>query len=422
MVILAALFIVACGAIFSDFILRIFSKTQLESLLDEKDAGFLTRFFCRPFVDDEDSASVSSSMLSAFMVGIYFCYGNLKLADSFSPMTASAVLLIPIVTAVAFMNILSRLHTESLLISLCRPVWFLSLPFRPFGKLLILIEKKIASVFGDSEEDAEEDREEIIAAVADGEHDGVVEGTEREMIQNIFDLKNFDISDIMTPRTDICAIKISESFNDAIVLASQKGYSRIPVYDENRDDIKGIFYVKDALEYWDIEDKNNPQLKDLIRTPFFVPETKSVGELMQEFLQQKNHLAIVLDEYGGTAGLVTIEDVVEEIVGEIQDEYDSEQNELLETVSENVFIVDARLHVHDMNETLNDKVLPEADDYETVGGFVLDQLGHVPVVDEEFVHEEIKFTVMSADDRKIEKIRVEKIIQEDLDHEDAGNG
>lgn len=414
-ILLVAFYILTCGAIFSDFVVWIFSRSQLENLLNEKGASSVTRFFCKPFCENEDSASISCSMLSILMTGVYFSYGIIKFDGWHSSVLRAVLLLAALLAAVPFMNIFSRLHTESILLGICRPLWFLIFPFRLISSFMVFTEKKIYSIFKEEEEEAEEDREEIIAMVTDGEHEGVVEENEREMIQNIFDLKNFDISDIMTPRTDICAINITESFEQAILTASEKGFSRIPVFGENRDDIKGIFYVKDALVYWNKEKDKTPQLKDILRRAVFVPETKSVGELMEEFLQQKRHMAIVLDEYGGTAGLVTIEDVVEEIVGEIQDEYDAEENELIENISDSEFIVDARFHVHDMNEKLGSKIVPETDDYETVGGFILDQLGHVPKVDESIVSEGIRFTVLSADDRKIEKIKVEKIPEEELE-------
>ncbi len=403
-----ALFVVTCGSIFSNFVAWIVSKSQLEELLEEIEASRLTRFFCSPFLNNEDATSISCSMFMAFMFGCYFSFGFFVLSKLFSFIVVACILILPLVLIIATINIFSRRQTERLLVGICRPTWFLIIPFRPFSALMIAIENKISSILGSVEEESEEDREEIIAAVTDGEHDGVVEGAEREMIKNIFDLKNFDISDIMTPRTDICAIDINESFDSAVTLASEKGFSRIPVYIDNRDKIKGIFYVKDALTYFGKQNKNTPSLKDIVREPFFVPETKGVGELMSEFQQQKNHLAIVLDEYGGTAGLVTIEDVVEEIVGEIQDEYDEEEISLIEVLSKDVFSVDARFHVHDMNEALGEKIIPEDDDFETVGGFVLDKLGHMPIVGESFVSDGFSFLVISADERKIEKVEVKK--------------
>jgi putative hemolysin len=338
-------------------------------------------------------------------------------SDVFGTIPTALLLLIPVIFFSAVLVVMARLYPEELLLKMVRPMWFFTMPLLPFANFFVGLEDKVWKMFSNDEEPDAEDREDIIAAVADGEHDGVVQEGEREMIQNIFDLKNFDISDVMTPRTDVCAVDISGGIDAAIDLAIEKGYSRIPVYEENRDNIKGIFYVKDILNYWALSTTKKPELQEIMREPFYVPETKNIGELMDELQHRKLHMAMVLDEYGGTAGLVTIEDIVEEIVGEIQDEYDEEEQSLISTVSDGVFEVDSRLHVHDMNEALTDKVIPETDDYETIGGFVLDRLGHVPEPSEFFIWEGLKFTIISADEKKIETIKVEKLPEEDIDEE-----
>jgi CBS domain containing-hemolysin-like protein len=333
--------------------------------------------------------------------------------------TLLAVLGVPFFVLILPAYSLARLRTEEVLIRLVRPLWVLSLPLRPVGHLLATVEDRLERIFHETEEDEEEeDREEIIAAVADGEHEGVVEEGEREMIVNIFDLRNSDLSDIMTPRTDICAIHTDATVEEAVRVALEKGFSRLPVYAETRDNIKGIFHVKDALNRWQ-PGEDGGDLAELLRPPIFVPETKKVGEFMRELQEKKMHMAVVLDEYGGTAGLATIEDVVEEIVGEIQDEHDPEEHVLVRPLEEDSFDVDARTHVHDMNEALGEKLLPEDGDFETIGGFILDHLGRIPAAKETFSWDGLAFTVVSSDERKIDRVRVERLLEEEEDEKAA---
>ncbi|MFH0910313.1 MAG: hemolysin family protein [Planctomycetota bacterium] len=391
----------------ADAVVRLFSRTQLEDLLDEREARPWRRYFCAPFLIHGEALSLSCSILSVCATGAYFGWGLLHAAsDGAGPWTA-ALLTVPLLLAAAAVNILARHRTEETLYFLAPLLWLITLPVRPAGALVIRLEERLARVLGRESENETEDREEILAAVTDGEHEGVVKENEREMIVNIFDLKDFDISDIMRPRTDICAVNVEEPLDAAVALALKRGYSRIPVFQETRDNIKGIFYIKDALRYWGGPREKMPSLREIMRPPFFVPETKSVGDLMRELQEKKMHLAIVLDEYGGTAGLVTIEDIIEEIVGEIQDEYDAEEGALLRTLGPGRLEADARVRVHDMNEALDDEILPETGDYETLGGFVLDRLGHVPQPGESLVWKAVRFTVLTANERKIGRVLVE---------------
>ncbi len=391
-----------------DAAVRMFSRTQMEEVLDKRKAGTWRRRLCYPFLHSQDALSLTCSLLAVMAVGLYYGWGLTRWEWQAGDAWLIAGLTLPLLGAAIVVNILARYRTEEVLHTLVPFLWLLTAPVRPLGLAIVRLEEWIHRAGGrDVEEEETEDREEILAAVTDGEHEGVVAEGEREMIVNIFDLKNFDIRDIMTPRTEICAIEAQESLQAAVALALREGYTRIPVFQDTRDNIKGIFHVKDALDYWRVPTETVPSLKSVMRQPLFVPETKSVADLMTEMQDKKAHIAVVLDEYGGTAGLVTMEDIVEEIVGEIQDEYDMEEGVRLRELGPGRFEMDARTHVHDVNEALGERVLPETEDYETLGGFVLDQLGHVPQPGETFAWEALRFTILAATERRIERIRVE---------------
>jgi len=244
--------------------------------------------------------------------------------------------------------------------------------------------------------------DEIRSMVSESEKNGAIEEEEREMIASIFELRDIDVAEIMTPRTDMVCIEADASLEELRTLANRCGYSRIPVFENTRDNIVGIVHVKNLLA-----DASRSALKarDVAQKPYFVPETKKVPELLQELRRQKIHMAVALDEYGGTAGLVTIEDIVEEIVGEIEDEYDPEAAEPLRRIDPGTIECTGRLPIDDLNDALNIEV-PEDESYDTVGGFVSAQLGHIPVKGETCRWRSIEFTVLEGTVREIRRLRV----------------
>lgn len=410
----------AGATMLADAAVFLLSRTQLEDVLDKGKAKASIRWFCGPFLRDGESLSICCALLSLISLMAYLLHGTVQwhLVSGYPLGYVIVALCAPLLLITLPLNSFARLRTEEAVVSMVRPLWFLTLPVRPIGTLVMRAERRLNEALSTEDEDDSEEREEIIAAVTDGEHEGVVAEQEREMIVNIFDLKETDVSDIMTPRTDLCSIAIEAAVSEAIDLARERGFSRIPVFEETRDDIKGIFFVKDALDHWQQPADSLPPLRELMRPPIFVPESKSVAELMRELQQKKMHMAIVLDEYGGTAGLVTIEDVVEEIVGEIQDEYDPEETVNLRALESGKFEVESRTHVHDMNEALGRRALPEDEDYETVGGFILNRLGHVPQAREVLTWEDLRFTILSADERRIGHVQIEVLPEEEPDEED----
>lgn len=228
---------------------------------------------------------------------------------------------------------------------------------------------------------------------------------EKEMIESIIQLRDVGVSEIMTPRTEMQCIDSTSPIKAAVEFAVESGHSRIPVYEGNRDNIIGILCVKDLLKYWNDPKRDTYRLRDILRKPFFIPESKRLNELLHEFRMKKLHMAVVLDEYGGTAGIITVEDILEEIVGEIVDEYDTEEEVMVNPIGENVAEVDGRTYVDELNEKLQTSI-PEDGEYDTVGGFVFSYLGRIPKVGETFDYGGAQFTITDADERRVRKLKI----------------
>ncbi len=250
--------------------------------------------------------------------------------------------------------------------------------------------------------------EEIKQLVDEDENVGELEVSQRQMINNIFEFDDLTAGDIMTHRTDIEAVNSDASLADAAALAIKEGFSRIPVYNDDLDNIAGIIYVKDLLKFIGTKISADENLKDYIRSPLFVPETIACGKLFARMTETRIQLAIVVDEYGGTAGLVTMEDILEEIVGNIMDEYDDEEEEI-EQIDEYTYTFDGATDIEDVSEILG-ITIPDGD-YDTVAGFVINLLGFLPTGKEEnpisIRFENITFTVLKAEDRRIELVKAE---------------
>ena len=238
-----------------------------------------------------------------------------------------------------------------------------------------------------------------------GDSQEILQDDEREMISRIFDLPDKVAREIMIPRTDdMVCLEVSTPRDEVLKTAIESRHSRIPVYQETIDRIIGILYVKELLDYW--AEGKPIDLRDLIanRTPFFTPESKKIWDLFQDLRANKQHMAIVVDEYGGTAGLVTLEDIIEEVVGEIQDEYDFDEQEECAQLGENLYSIDARMNLDELNEQLGTQI--ESESVDTIGGFVVNHLGKVPEQDTQFTYQGIEFTILEADERRIHRIQI----------------
>lgn len=250
--------------------------------------------------------------------------------------------------------------------------------------------------------DSAELTEEIQDLMQEGQARGLISDEESEMVQAVLELKESTASSIMIPRTEVVAAALGLTLGRAIRLVRECGHTRIPIYRQTIDDVAGILHAKDLLKLWGKDDDFQIPLEEL-RKPHFVSFNQKATEVLKELKEKKTHLAIVTDEYGGTAGIITTEDIIEEIVGEIMDEHDSERP-FLTVVDDHTVAVDARLEVEKLEDHFG-VTLPEGD-YESVGGFVIHLLGRIPKVNEKVFFQDLEMTVQSADSRRIGKILV----------------
>jgi CBS domain containing-hemolysin-like protein len=255
----------------------------------------------------------------------------------------------------------------------------------------------------------EEKQEEFLEDLEQHRAEGVVDAEEQEMIENVLELSESRVDEIMTPRTEMLAVDVNADLPTVLDTIRKEGHSRIPVYEDNIDNIVGVVYAKDLLDEIG-RDPGEFHLRDRMREAYFVPESKPLRALLREFQGQKLHMAVVLDEYGGTAGIITLEDILEELVGEITDEYEEMPPESVKKVDENTIEVDARAYVDDLNDEFGLN-LPEDADYDTVGGFVFSQLGYVPKAGEHFDYGNLTFTIASAEPRRVKRVKIQKAVR-----------
>ena len=300
--------------------------------------------------------------------------------------------------------------SEKLALAVTGVVTGISKIFAPFVWLLTKTTNGVLRLCGvDPNRNSEEvTEEEIRIMVEEGEEAGVVEQSEKEMIDNVFELNDIRVSEIMTHRTGIEAISVKDGIDEAVEIAIKEGYSRIPVYEDTIDDIIGVLYVKDLLKFVTKNAPKNFNIKTLLRPVYFVPDTNTVSEVLRELQTRRQHIAVVLDEYGGTAGIVTMEDLLEAIVGNIQDEYDHEDEEIVK-VDESVFVIDGASDLEEVSESIGVE-LPEGE-YATVGGMIIDRLDRVPEDGETPVVEfdGLRFEVLKVEDHRIQSVRITKL-------------
>jgi CBS domain containing-hemolysin-like protein len=294
-------------------------------------------------------------------------------------------------------------HTWRPLRAVTRLLWPLSLGVAVFDALL----RRLANRPESDEDEEEAFEDEIRSIVTEGLHDGLLEEDAREMIEGVIELGDTDVHDIMTPRANVNALDISLSWPEILVFVVEVGRTRIPVYEKSLDNIIGVLFVKDLLpELSRKPDEPHTQLRELLRDPWFVPTTKPLDEMLQEFRQTRRHLAIVVDEYQSVAGVVTIEDILEEIVGEIVDEFDKEELNEVIALSDNKAEVLGTAHLDLVNERLAVD-LPDPDEYDTLAGLVIRKLGRIPKTGETVQVDGIQITVVEATRRRVDKLLVE---------------
>ncbi|WP_160677088.1 hemolysin family protein [Clostridium sp. C8-1-8] len=299
---------------------------------------------------------------------------------------------------------LAKQNSESISLKVIGPIAIVVSILKPF----VLVFNKISLFFvkalgGDNQINHPFITEEELKTIVNvSEEEGVLEVEEKEMIYNVFEFGDLQVKDVMVQRVDIIAANLEVTYDEIIQIIKNEQFSRIPIYGETIDDIVGVLNVKDLILAEDVD--NNFSVGYYIRDPLYTFEFKKITELFNDMKKSRNHMAIVLDEYGGTVGIVTIEDLVEEIVGEIEDEYDDEPDKPVEVIKEDEYIVDGSMRINDLNELLSIKI--ESEEFDSIGGFIIGQIGKMPEEGEEVSYLNIRFVVEEVERNRIKKVRI----------------
>ena len=294
------------------------------------------------------------------------------------------------------------------------PLKFIILILSPITVVFHGISKLITKLLPIQKEKIFDSEEELKILTELGEEAGTLQEEESDMIQSIFEFNEKNVREIMTPRVDMVALDSTASIDEVMDMVTDKQFSKIPVFKENVDNIRGIIYAKDLLPYLTGSRPNIP-LTSISRVPFFVPETKLIDDLMKDFRSKKTNVAIVVDEWGGTSGLITLEDIVEEVLAEIRDPYDKEESPIVPQ-KDNTFIVDAKISIYDYEEEFEIE-FPEDREYDTLAGYIFDTIGDIPKVEQKTQFLNHQFTVKKLDGNRIGKVHVH--IEKFLDKNDA---
>jgi putative hemolysin len=400
-------------------------QARLKPLIDNgnKAAMIVSRFLEEP-----------SKLLSTIQIGITFA-GFLASAIGAQSLSSSLAIFlrnlnIPVITASApvistlivtaaigfFTIVLGELvpkrlaleKSDKIALMVAKPIKILFTIVSPAVRLLAFMTNVIAKLLGGSNtvDNSQITEEEIRLMINVGEEKGIFQETETNMINSIFEFDNTAAKEVMTPRTHIIAVSVEATVDEILEIIVEENFSRIPVYENSIDNIIGLLYVKDLFALIKKSTEWEISLRDLIRPAYFVPEYKKIDELFKEMQKSKTHIAIVIDEYGGTAGLITIEDLLEEIVGNIFDEYDDVVLEY-EQIDENTYLVDGLLSISEINDIMH-LDLPE-EEFDTISGMILSLSGKMPEVGEEVQFDDVAFRIEEVDDKRISKIKIEKI-------------
>lgn len=310
-------------------------------------------------------------------------------------------------------KIIAKRYSDKIARIIVKPIYYLNVALYPLVIVLIWISRITSRVFGISisEENLMITEEDIRDFVSVGQEEGVIEAEEREMIHSIFDFGETTVKEIIVPRTSMFAVEANKTIGEIWDAIIETGFSRIPVYEEKIDNIIGVMYLKDLLNVAK-ENKYDDVAKNYIREAYFIPESKAIVDLLREFREKKVHIAIVLDEYGGTFGMLTIEDILEEIVGEINDEYDEEEDKEFEEIEQNKYKVKAIIDIETINKAL-DVELPVSEEYDTLAGYISYVLGRVPEEGDSIEINGIKLEVLNLDKHRVEYVIVELKMEND---------
>lgn len=298
---------------------------------------------------------------------------------------------------------LAKQNSEKISLKVAKPISMVVVILRPLIAVFTGVSSVFIKLFGGDPKASEPfiTQEELKTMVGVSEEEGVLEDVEKEMIFNVFDFVDAQVKDVMIQRVDIVAINKDSSYKEILEIIRKEQFSRIPIYDDTIDNIVGVLNVKDLI----VQEKNNLQFNvlDYAREPFYTFEFKKIKEVLNEMKKTRNHMAIVLDEYGGTVGIITIEDLIEEIVGDIEDEYD-EHNEIIKVIKEDEYIVDGSAKLDDISDLIG--VNMESEELDSVGGLIIEELGRIPEEHEEVIIDHIKFVVEEVEKNRIKKVRI----------------
>ena len=306
-------------------------------------------------------------------------------------------------------------HAETISLKVARPILFLSIAFSPMIKALNFFTQGILKIAGAKEVKRSRliTEKEIHTLIDIGQEEGALDEREEELVHSALEFDETKAKQIMIPRTKMVCIDEGASLSELVDLIKKVGYSRIPVYHKNRDNITGVAYAKDLLSLFD-KSAENLKVKQIMHPPIFVPYTIHLGELLHQLQKERTHLAIVVDEYGGVAGMLTVEDLLEEIVGEIEDEYDRKE-EKVTIQKDGSALIKADTDIDEINEKLGTDLPEETAAFESIGGFIFDQLGRIPGVGETIEYNNLKITVVDADDKRVKIVKLWKKSKEKKD-------
>ena len=422
---LVVLFLVALEALFvaAEIALVTVRRSRIDELADHGDRGasHVRRLISNPgrflaviqigitFVGFLASAYAAVS-LTERLQGVLVQVDALRnIAGGLSLVVVTVLLsLFTIVFGELVPKTLALAHPERFALFFVRPVDLLGRVLAPLVAVLSWITRAITRALGaEVGHEAEMSTAELKLIVERGGEAGILEAEEEQMIHAVIELGGRRVHEVMVPRIDITGLPLDSTYEDAVQTIVDEGHSRIPVYEETVDQVVGILYAKDLLPILRSRVDERPQLRTILRAPVFVPESMSIDDLLHEFQRRKVHMAIVLDENGGTAGLVTIEDLLEEIVGEIQDEYDIDEEPMVTQISETEARIDGRVSVDDLNEIFDIQVeLEDAEEYDTVGGLIYHRIGGIPKPGDRIEVDGLSFTVETTDGRRVGKVLV----------------
>jgi CBS domain containing-hemolysin-like protein len=399
--------------------LRGFSRAELDELCEERGKG--NRFL--DILKNWEAALVACETIFTLTILIYvsvaISHWSLLLQGGDLPTSASdwfdfgmrwvGFTVTLLAFGIIFPRSVAQVSGERFLCSVWPMIQSATTVLRPFISIATRIDTLFHRLYGVDQTDPNDPEtltEEIRTVVDAGERMGAINASTGSMIDQVMDLKDADVASVMTPRTETRFIRADMTIAEARAEILESRHTRLPVIGESTDDIKGILYAKDLLQYVDCPPDEMPSISEICRDAMYVPETTGVDRLLETMNRKRVHMAIVLDEYGGVAGLVTMEDLLEEIVGEIVDEDDEEEVDPVKRLSPTINEVDGRVHIDDLVEEFNYD-LPEDRDFDTIGGFVFSQLGRIPEVSETLEYGKLRFTILEADPRRILKLKIE---------------